>query len=787
MAEFHLLVPGPGVGPVGVSPVHRDPTSATPEVSSGWKIDLALIGLAGGSREVPVVVGASDAPSWLIAAASSLPPPGAEPLRCFTLGFWRVALPAAVPVLLLGGRVQYLAAAEGGRDQTYRRAMWRAATLAALSAASGGPAVLADQPDQEVEPGQEVPDAARGEVEIIDERSSDGDIERVLAALNGRHDALPEVVTRAALLASLIDLNRAGQRAQQYLVSNLQVFWAAGDDEFTEAASTTTPIVLDAALQRLDITLPRVPIDRIRLDPVDAPCVLALEGVRVRVGDRVVAELGSGAELLAGTRSAGILAHRDRNRLVCTTDDPTMCFDIPLRADRHEAVVLELAMSAVRIEPIDELSASVSTVDAADPRLPASPRAGSRHSGDLAKGLSRRVVDERPITEITAALRDRPVVVSLSHSDYVTAMGGVERRITEEASAARQRGLAYLHLSPATPNRTYGAGADLDLHVRVDGLSLGPRAVGNVVASLEQRDVRVSLVHHLMGWTDPAVRRVLGSNSAVVHVQGHDYFAICPQYTLLRNGRTYCGAPGLNTPGCMVCGHRNARAEVGPRIASLLADMGERLFISCPSPTSADIFRREFAELHDRISVSPHQVLRQGPIRTARPISGRLRLAFAGVADDLKGWGTWRRLCADPLIHDRYELIHLGLGGAHVRDRHVAVDFRAEGPNAMHDALVREAIDVVLVWTLCPETYSFVSVEAITAGALVLASAGSGNAADLVRRHSAGVVLADEDDLRELLTRDGAVRSLVGDRRQQSWTAESTFPHLDALVVTSSP
>jgi hypothetical protein len=78
----------------------------------------------------------------------------------------------------------------------------------------------------------------------------------------------------------------------------------------------------------------------------------------------------------------------------------------------------------------------------------------------------------------------------------------------------------------------------------------------------------------------------------------------------------------------------------------------------------------------------------------------------------------------------------------------------------MIDALRDHDIDVVVQWSLCFETFSFATLEAVLSGALVAAKADSGNAANLVARYKAGIVLDDKYDLLNLFSSGEIVKHL---------------------------
>ena len=74
-------------------------------------------------------------------------------------------------------------------------------------------------------------------------------------------------------------------------------------------------------------------------------------------------------------------------------------------------------------------------------------------------------------------------------------------------------------------------------------------------------------------------------------------------------------------------------------------------------------------------------------------------------------------------------------------------------------ALASQNIDVAILWSVWPETFSFTAHEALAAGTVIVTSEDSGNSADRVRRFDRGIVFESEaaaisafqaDDIEEL-------------------------------------
>ena len=67
----------------------------------------------------------------------------------------------------------------------------------------------------------------------------------------------------------------------------------------------------------------------------------------------------------------------------------------------------------------------------------------------------------------------------------------------------------------------------------------------------------------------------------------------------------------------------------------------------------------------------------------------------------------------------------------------------------MTDALITHGVDVAVNWTLCYETFSFTSYEAILAGAMMLVRADAGNATHLITTDRSGTAIAHKEELFE--------------------------------------
>lgn len=347
-------------------------------------------------------------------------------------------------------------------------------------------------------------------------------------------------------------------------------------------------------------------------------------------------------------------------------------------------------------------------------------------------------------------------IISVSHDDCALSLGGIQNIIGDECHEFRSREIGYLHLCPARPMRwlaDVATGEDFIFALRLDEKALG-RADG---ATLQQALRRLAnsgvrgmwVVHHLMGHSPELLEKLIETNSSRPPLFWmHDYFAVCPSYTLLRNDTTYCGAPTASSSACGICAYGSARPAHQARIQKFLNSICPTLV--APSRAALELWCRSSSiEVPDAHVLQPAKLLQSDRLR-ADNSGSRLRVAYLGAQAFHKGWDTYQRLAATFHADDRYEFFQFGTPGAMPSFiHHVSVKVDATARDAMVRAIAREGIDVVISWSIWPETFCFTVHEAIAGGAFVVARRDQGHVNAAVHAHApqASRNVDDEDEL----------------------------------------
>jgi hypothetical protein len=382
-------------------------------------------------------------------------------------------------------------------------------------------------------------------------------------------------------------------------------------------------------------------------------------------------------------------------------------------------------------------------------------------------------------------------IVSVSHDDYVTNFGGIQNVIADEQRAFEAAGWRYLHLSPAVPLpilADHGPAADYRLRLRLNGKPLGIVAfpdLAGAVAELRGNGTRVQIVfHHLKGHV-PELLAILPIAADVRPIAWvHDFFTLCPNFSLMRNEVKFCGAPPLGSAACTVCVFGGDREEHAPRMRSFFEMLDP--MILAPSAVTLDFWRRRAGLPHAGGMVVPpaRLVMAVDGAPIAPQANSPLRVAHLGASIMHKGWHVFEELAIKHARDPRYKFYHLGAAGVpsfkYVRD---PVRVTPDQRDAMIEAVVRNRIDVVICWSLWPETFCFTVHEALAGGAFVVARQAAGNVWPAVQANAAAQGCAVEDDASLFqLFEGGEIQALVARARRVRGTLHPTGDTAEFLL-----
>jgi glycosyltransferase involved in cell wall biosynthesis len=279
------------------------------------------------------------------------------------------------------------------------------------------------------------------------------------------------------------------------------------------------------------------------------------------------------------------------------------------------------------------------------------------------------------------------------------------------------------------------------------------RALEDVISRTQPDAV---LVNHLITW--PCLARVLHTieNSSVPYTYLlHDFFPVCPNWQLIAQDGAYCGlACHERYPDC-VLRNRNTSWEYYYRRKDLDSLQHWRVLWSqflarskavvAFSESSRELLQQAYPSVVNRITVQPHAVLQAESFPWAQRggfRDGQLRIAVIGYMDVVKGWLRVKSICRS-LSDWRVDAQLFLYGNTPEWDLEIPRSLVCRGPyerSALHERLLADSVDAVLIPSVWPETFSFTTAEAMCMGYPVICF-NLGNPAALVSATGGGWVV----------------------------------------------
>jgi len=375
------------------------------------------------------------------------------------------------------------------------------------------------------------------------------------------------------------------------------------------------------------------------------------------------------------------------------------------------------------------------------------------------------------------------LALSFSHSCYPRFAAGVELFISDEQKLFNARHFAYMHLSPIVfsvfikethPNESL-------TRITLDGSVVGVATVSEVARVLESANQpalsnRILVMHSPLGHTKLGFLRLLAAfDPTSTYYWVHDYSSVCTGYNLLRNYVEFCHAPPPDSVACTVCIFGSSRSRNAEHMFEIFK--AANFTVVAPSAVALEIWRKGSGLPCRAAVVKEHCQVDYSASRLSRCKSAEqiglpgypVKVAFVGYQAIHKGWPAFERLVEETRGDSTYEFFRFAKPGTGARTRRIhAIDavVTANRRDAMVELLRDHEIDIVVIPSICPETFSYVTSEALAAGCDLVTVADSGNVAATVQRTGRGKVFAGEDELVQFFTRHHAVE-LVRSRANQ--------------------
>lgn len=262
-------------------------------------------------------------------------------------------------------------------------------------------------------------------------------------------------------------------------------------------------------------------------------------------------------------------------------------------------------------------------------------------------------------------------------------------------------------------------------------------------------------------------------NDAKVTHYMHDFFAICPNFTLINEQSQYCGVPSLPTElsACMRC-LRHTKTNYAlytPEKNVIVWREKWQNFLShtaneivCFSESSKDILLRAYPDLRDKTTILPHSIaytdqFKKVQFQKSEKKKSSVKVGILGSINYVKGADVLNVLLQLTANYSRsVSFVIIGEASGIKKDDRISVHGRFKLVD-IPEIAAKEHIDLFIIPSIWPETFSYTTSEVIALGyPLVVFDIGA--QAERVKTYEKGFVASEItaqalwDEMQQVLT-----------------------------------
>lgn len=337
----------------------------------------------------------------------------------------------------------------------------------------------------------------------------------------------------------------------------------------------------------------------------------------------------------------------------------------------------------------------------------------------------------------------------ITFSDYQKILGGVNRVILAQIEQAKAKGISTVSICPVRVVK--GIVVNNQWLIRVDNRPVLICTDQQVIAYLfklskANYDLLAIQVHHILRMNISSLVSIIKALDAHVYFYIHDFYTVCSHGlgNLLMDDGSLCRVALCEKTNCENCSCLNNNTS---QVRRFIRGLNKKVTFIAPSDSCKKIWTSFYTEHIDRTIVIYHQKLLGEYCELTQAIEEKsiINIAFVGAQSKIKGWDDFKYIVKE--LTEGKKLFCIGGHQESISNvTNISVDFH-DGLEAMTKKLRDYKIDVVLLLSRCPETYSYTYYESIAAGAFIIAYDVSGNIADQINQRGNGKIFNSKENI----------------------------------------
>ncbi len=246
------------------------------------------------------------------------------------------------------------------------------------------------------------------------------------------------------------------------------------------------------------------------------------------------------------------------------------------------------------------------------------------------------------------------------------------------------------------------------------------------------------------------VEKMTLDNQAELIIPIHDYYAVCPNYTLLNPDGEFCEIPSLETcKSCMASNNLEWKTFFNDSTdVKLWRGEWRSLFslahtVLCFSHSSKELLLRAYKEIEDnKIKIIPHEVPALPAVQKLLSNTEKtsVTIGVLGAINQAKGARVLKELVKEIEKRDLdIQIVLIGEISEHIKSKHFDLTGRYKR-ELLPELVQQHEIDIFLIPSVCPETFSYTTQEIMMMGMPVMVF-DVGAPAERVATYDQGAVL----------------------------------------------
>ena len=385
-------------------------------------------------------------------------------------------------------------------------------------------------------------------------------------------------------------------------------------------------------------------------------------------------------------------------------------------------------------------------------------------------------------------------VILFNHENPYIGRGGTERYIVDQAVLYKNQEVDVLVLFPLDLRAILGIPFVHGWGVVENSCFRGIKSVRQVIELINaynrEKECAGVYIHNIIDLDIDELDAFISFRKKVT-LFVHDFCTCCKQINLRKNLENFCGDSLLYDEKCSDCRFYEKSKKLHAELEAFFAKIPV-LRVIAPSESAARLWAESYPDYKENVEIIPH-LIPEGVWRDERgeiKPEDKIHIAFVGSAIPQKGWNTFADAVAMLQKTQKVrgiELYYLGQSRKTTEGViQVYVSTHEKGDHAMIDALRMNRIDAVILFSNCPETYSFTYYESLAANCFVITNKLSGNIAHETKKRGNGVVIENSSrDLADLLSDPDLLRESINAFRAKCTTAPLAYSsQIQATIET---